>query len=170
MLVPGGMAAGHMLGYLLATAIGVAPSIASHPGYLDDLFAVAIPLTVMVLVRSFLGGMKSELAPVRFSTLAAAQVALYVSVELAERASGGIGWGSLIETTLLCGVAAQFAVAWCLTRVVRASHRAGEQLALHRKAPLRRPTRPSWRAISVLPSTLSVPIWSLSRRGPPVAA
>lgn len=172
LLIPGGMAAGHVVGYVLAAALGASPTVGSHHGYVGDLFFVAVPLTAAVLVRVFLSGLRDELPPVRFGLLALAQMVLFLSVELLEHSSAGIGaWATLTEPAVLCGLAGQLLVAWLIVLVVRASHQVGLIIRAPRAAtPSRAPERHRW-GRSVFPcSSVGVSVWSLSRRGPPLAA
>ena len=56
------------------------------------------------LVRAFLSGLRDELPPVRFGLLALAQMVLFLSVELLEHSSAGIGAATLTEPAVLCGL------------------------------------------------------------------
>lgn len=171
LLIPGGMAAGHVVGYAMARAIGATPAVTAHHGYVGDLFMVAVPLTAMVLVRAFVSGMRDESPPVRFTSLALAQVLLFLSVELLEHAAVGIGAGAtMTEATVLCGIVGQLLVAWLIVAIVRASYRAGASARTHRISPARARTSLRWGRPLGDRISLGVSVWSLSRRGPPVAA
>lgn len=171
LLIPGGMAAGHVVGYALAAAMGAAPVVGSHHGYVGDLFFVAVPLTVAVLVRAFLSGLRDELPPVRFPLLALAQICLFLSVELVEHGSVGIGaWVTLTEPAVLCGLAGQLLVAWLIVMVVRASYQVGVIARSPRATPTRSHVRQRWGRSLAGRGSLGVSVWSLSRRGPPLAA
>lgn len=171
LLIPGGMAAGHVLGYALAGALGASPATSSHHGYVGDLLFVAVPLTAAVLVRGFLSGLRDELPPVRFSLLALAQITLFLSVELIEHSSAGIGaWATLTEPAVLCGLAGQLVVAWLIVLIVRASHRVGLIVRAPRPALPRGHARRRWGRSIVPRGSFAVSVWSLSRRGPPLAA
>lgn len=170
-MIPGGMAAGHVAGYALSRAFGASPIIGAHPGYVGDLFFVAVPLTLAVLVKAFLSGLRHELPPVRFATLALAQVGLFLSVELSEHWSFGVGASdTLKEPAVLCGLAGQLLVAWLIVMVVRASHRVGMLVGAPRPAPVRVHRRCRWGRPLAGRGSLGVSVWSLSRRGPPLAA
>lgn len=170
LLIPGGMAAGHVVGYALAAAMGAAPVVGSHHGYVGDLFFVAVPLTVAVLVRAFLSGLRDELPPVRFSLLALAQMGLFLSVELIEHATVGIGaWATLTEPAVLCGLVGQLLVAWLVVMVVRASYQVGVIVRAPRRTQSRSHTQQRWGRSLVGRGSLGVSVWSLSRRGPPLA-
>lgn len=171
LLIPGGMAAGHVVGYALAGAIGSSPVVGPHHGYVGDLFVVAVPLTVVVLVRAFLSGLRDELPPVRFALLALAQMGLFLSVELIEHGSVGIGaLATLTEPAVLCGLAGQLVVAWFIVVVVRASHRVGVIVRAPRATPSRTTARQCWDRSIDPRCSVGVSVWSLSRRGPPLAA
>jgi hypothetical protein len=168
MLVPGGVAAGHALGYSAAELAGSSPAVPGGHGYLDVLFRLAVPFTLVVLARAFLSGARHELPPVRFSRLAALQVALFAVVEIVEHGAAGIGPAQALgELSLVLGIAAQLLVAGALVRLVHWMRRAGELVAAARQAPRRRTApvlRPSGTAVAVVPV---VAVSSLSRRGPP---
>jgi len=171
LLIPGGMAAGHVVGYALSAALGASPIVGSHHGYVGDLFFVAVPLTFAVLVRAFVSGLRDELPPVRFTALALAQAALFLSVELSEHAAVGIGaWDTLREPAVLCGLAGQLLVAWLIVMVVRASHRVGLIVGAPRPTPSYAHEHRRWGRSVALRGSLGVSVWSLSRRGPPLAA
>lgn len=170
LLIPGGMAAGHVVGYALAAALGASPVVGSHHGYVGDLFFVAVPLTAAVLVRAFLSGLRDERAPIRFTLLALAQMGLFLSVELFEHAAVGIGaWATLTEPAVLCGLAGQLIVAWLIVMVVRASHQVGLIVGAPRPTPERPHERHRWGRSIERRVSLGVSVWSLSRRGPPLA-
>jgi hypothetical protein len=169
LLLPGGMAVGHVLGYRLAALWGApAPAPTAGHGYLQALLLLAAPFLTIVLVRSFLGGARAGgITPIRFASLAAAQIGLYVAVELTEFAAAGIDpLAALVEPSLVIGVVAQVIVAAVLSTFARAAHRAGAWFAATVPAPTLHPTRP-WRPESELPNGFLVSVWSLSRRGPP---
>lgn len=160
-----------MVGYALAGMLGAAPVVGAHHGYIGDLFFVAVPLTVAVLVRAFLSGMRDELPPVRLSHLALAQIGLFLSVELIEHAAVGIGaWATLTEPAVLCGLAGQLIVAWLIVLVVRASHKVGSIVGTPRPTPSYAHERHRWGRSVALRESLGISVWSLSRRGPPLAA
>lgn len=169
LLLPGGVAAGHALGYSAAALVGSTPSVEGGHGYLTVMFRLAVPFTLAVLARGFLSGARAELPPVRFGALAGQQVALFVLIELFEHLRAGI-WPaqSLTEASFVLGIAAQLAVAAALVWLVGWMRRAGELVAGRRVGSLRR--RVSVRVLRscgvVAPQVV---VWSLSRRGPPLS-
>jgi hypothetical protein len=171
LLLPGGMAIGHVLGYRLAALWGApAPAPTGGHGYLQALLLLAAPFVTIVLVRSFLGGARAGITPIRFVSLAAAQIGLYMAVEVTEFAAAGISpLASLVEPSLVIGVLAQVIVAGLLSTFARAAHRAGAWFAATTPAPALHPTQP-WRPESQPTNGFMVSVWSLSRRGPPVSA
>lgn len=169
LLLPGGVAAGHALGYGAAGLLGASPSIDDGHGYLAVMFRLAVPFTLAVLARAFLSGARAELPPVRFAALAVQQVLVFTAIEVVEHALAGIGpAASLTEASLWLGIAAQLVTAGALVALVAWMRRAGELVATRRPARLR--PRPA--AAGNLPaSSYVVPgvvVWSLSRRGPPL--
>ena len=171
LLLPGGVAAGHALGYSTAAFAGSAPLIEGEHGYLDLMFRLAVPFTLVVLARAFLSGARDELPPVRLPPLAAQQVALFVAIEVVEHALNGIGPArTLTEASLLLGVVAQVLVAAGLVALVGWMRRAGELVAAVGRGGHGRRSMAPWalRACSVV--SPGVVVWSLSRRGPPVRA
>lgn len=171
LLVPGGFVAGHELGYQAAAALGATPVPASAHGYLGAVLLVAAPFAFAAVARSLLAGYRDELPPVRWSTLAGAQVALFLAVELAEHAAAGLSpAGTLAEPAVLLGLVAQVVVAALLVLVTRSTHEVAAAVAASRRCrlPLRPPARP-WRTVHGAPVPAVVPVSSLSRRGPPVS-
>ena len=172
LLVPGGFVAGHELGYQGASALGAAPIAAGGHSYLSALLLIAAPFACAAMARSLVAGLRAELPPVRWSTLAAAQTGLFLAVELVEHARAGLSpAATLAEPAVLLGLVAQLVVAAMLVRIVRTSHVAGAAVAAppRRRAPLRA-TRRVWRPIPLTMATSVVAVSSLSRRGPPVPA
>src|SRR5690606_20720786 len=90
LLVPGGFVAGHELGYQAAAALGSALDASGGHGYLGLVVTVGVPFAFAPLTRSFLAGLRDQRPPVRYRTLALAQLALYLTVELAEHAAVGL--------------------------------------------------------------------------------
>jgi hypothetical protein len=169
MLVPGGVAAGHALGYSAAELAGSSPAVPGGHGYLDVLFRLAVPFTLVVLGRAFLSGARHELPPVRFARLAALQLGLFTAVEVVEHAAAGIGPArSLRELSLVLGAIAQLAVAGALVRLVRWMRRAGELAAAARRSRPHRPAAVPRRAVDGVVTVPVGAVSSLSRRGPPL--
>jgi hypothetical protein len=168
MLLPGGVAAGHVLGYGAAAVAGSAPSVGEHHAYLTWMFRLGVPFTVAVLGRAVVSGARSELPPVRGATLAAQLVGLFAAIEVLEHLHAGIGPShSLTEASFVLGVAAQALVAVALAGLVRWMRRVGELAAGRRRPPVRR----RGAQVRVLRSSdfvAGVVTSSLSRRGPPV--
>jgi hypothetical protein len=167
LLVPGGFVAGHELGYQGATALGSAPTASGGHGYLGLVVLVGVPFAVAALARSFLAGLRDQLPPVRYRTLALAQVALFLAVELAEHAAGGLGPGpTLVQPAVLLGLAAQFVVAAVVTLIVRTTRDAGAAVASTTRRPVL-VARLRWYPAPDHP--LAVAVWAASvpTRGPP---
>jgi hypothetical protein len=168
LLVPGGFVAGHELGYQAATALGASPAAAGAHGYLGALVLVGTPFAFTAVARSLLAGYRNELRPVRWSTLAAAQVALFVGVELVEHVHAGLSPAqTLAEPAVLLGLVAQLAVAAVLTLVAGSSHEAAAAFAVRRHRVAVAPKVPLWCPAPGTPVPAVVPVSSLSRRGPP---
>ena len=167
LLLPGGLAAGHALGYAGARLVGSTPSISGEHGYLGALLCLGIPFSLAVLARAVVAGTRTERAPIRFGTLAVAQVICFAVIEVAEHASVGIDPGAAVrEMSFVLGVAAQLAVAWFVCAVVRAAHRVAAKVARRRTAAPARRAQPSL-LVDVCVARFSVAMSSLSRRGPP---
>lgn len=168
LLVPGGLAAGHALGYRAALVLGSDPAVAGGHGYLQGMLCLAVPFTLAVLGRALLAGTRSQVSPVRFGSLATAQVMLFLAIEVAEHAAAGVPPSvSLRETTTVLGLAAQVVVAWLIGRVMRSVTAAAERVAAATRdlpRPRAIPRRPRTHA-RVTPCVATP---SLSRRGPPV--
>ena len=169
LLLPGGLAAGHTLGYWAAGASGSTPSLTTSHGYLGDLTALAVPFTVAVVLRVFTSGARGEALPLRLAPLAAMQVLLYVAVELAEHLGAGMTAAeSLAEPSMLVGALAQVLIAAGLWLGLRLVHRAGEAVSAARVRPhTRRARPPRWVIATPTWATPIVDGGSLSRRGPP---
>ena len=168
--MPGGVAAGHVLGYGAAGLVGATPSLTGGHGYLDVLLRLGVPFTLAVLARAFLSGARAELPPVRYRHLAALQVGVFAAVEVGEHALAGIGPGrSLVEASFWLGILAQLLVAGGLVVLTAWMRRVGEAVAGgHERARLRttRPIPRPLRSLVAVPAI--VPVGTLSRRGPPV--
>lgn len=168
LLVPGGFVAGHELGYQGASALGAAPVAAEAHGYLGALLLVATPFVFAAVARSLLAGLRDELPPVRWRTVAGAQVALFLAVELGEHLRAGLTPAeTLAEPAVVLGLVAQLVVAAVLVRIVRSSHEVGAAVAAaRRRAPSHPPSR-AWRPVALSGAPALVAVSSLSRRGPP---
>ncbi len=173
LLVPGGFVAGHELGYQGASALGSTPVAVGGHGYLSALLLIGAPFAFAALARSLLAGFRDELPPVRWSTLAGAQVSLFLAVELAEHMAAGLSPAqTLAQPAVVLGLLAQLAVAGVLALILRSSHEAGAAVAAvrrRRRTVLRRPVAPRWRHLSPAAVPAVVPVSSLSRRGPPLS-
>lgn len=172
LLVPGGFVAGHELAYQAASALGATPVTAGGHGYLTALLLIGAPFACAAMARSLVAGLRAELPPVRWSTLAAAQTALFLAVELAEHARAGLSpAATLAEPAVLFGLFAQLAVAAVLVRIVRTSHDAGLAVASRRRRVTPRgAVRRTWHPTPLAMAPTIVAVSSLSRRGPPVTA
>ena len=169
LLVPAGVAGGHLLTCLWAGAVGAdGPAMSGH-SYLQGMTCLAVPLGLAALARGVVAGVSSEAPPVRFPFLAAVQVALFVGVELAEQAANGSALTDTVsvQATVL-GVVAQVAVAWTLCAAVRAASRAVSRLASQRTSTTATSSKETrWKPRSSR-ATPCVAVSSLSRRGPPL--
>ena len=167
--MPGGVAAGHVLGYTAAALAGADPSLEGGHGYLDVLLRLGVPFTLTVLARAFLSGARAELPPVRARDLAALQVTVFAVLEVGEHALAGIGpLRSLAEPSFWLGVVAQLLVAGGLVALTAWLRRVGEAVAAGRR-PRARATLPTPRPLRSLVAVPAViPLGTLSRRGPPV--
>jgi hypothetical protein len=169
LLVPGGVAAGHVLGYGAAGVLGSAPALTGGHGYLDVLLRLGVPFTLTVLARAFLCGARSELPPVRFRDLAVLQVAVFATIEVGEHAAAGIGPAhSLVAASLWLGLLAQILVAAGLVALTAWLRRVGAAVAggRRRRPAVALPRPRSLRSLVAVPAIVAV--GSLSRRGPPV--
>lgn len=171
LLVPGGFVAGHELGYQGASLLGATPVAAGGHGYLATLVLVGVPFAFAAVARSLLAGLRDELPPVRWVTLAGGQVAVFSAVELAEHARAGLSpVATLTEPAVVLGLAAQLVVAGLLVLVARSSRQVAVAVAsaARRRRPGRwRPAVQHWGAAPAAPAPALVAVSSLSRRGPP---
>ena len=168
LLLPGGLAAGHALGYSGAELVGSTPSINGEHGYLGALLCLGLPFALAVVWRAVLAGTRAERSPVRPSTLALAQVASFAAIEIIEHARAGIGPAtSMREASFVLGVLAQLAVAWTVCALIRAANRVGAKAAerRRRRVDVSAPRSSAWVGSCV--PRFAVAVSSLSRRGPP---
>jgi hypothetical protein len=170
LLVPVGFVAGHELGYSGAAALGSPAVAASGHGYLLTLVLVGAPFAFAAVARNLLAGFRDELPPVKWRTLATAQVALYSAVELVEHVAAGLSpWEAAMQPAVVLGLAAQVVVATVVVAILRTSHRAAAAVAASRcRRTLIHAAQPAWRPGELLAKPAVVPVWSLSRRGPPL--
>lgn len=171
LLLPGGLAAGHTLGYRAAGAAAETAFLAAGHGYLGDLTALAVPFTVAAALRVFLAGAAGDGLPLRLAPLATLQVLLYVAVELAEHVGAGATVAaSLREPSMVIGALAQVLVAVALWLGLRLVHRAGDAISTTSLRPHSpRARAPRWVIAAPSRAIPSVAGGSLSRRGPPRA-
>lgn len=166
LLVPGGLGAGHAIGYGAAAAVGALPVTTGGHSYVGALLRLAIPFSLAVLGRALHAGMRSELPPVRAGHLASLQLGLYLLIEVAEHAAAGVAvLEALTQPSTLLGALAQVLVAWALCAAVRAATRAGCRIAHRRPTPRMRVTPPT--LIDRLSAVRRVALCSISERGPP---
>jgi hypothetical protein len=166
--VPGGFVSGHERGYTAAASLGAPPVPGGGDGYLTAVVMVGVPFAFAAAIREFLAGLREQLPPVGWRTLALAQVGLFVAVELAEHRAAGLGPAeSLARPAVLLGLVAQVGVAALLCLIVRTSHGAGAGLATTGRRPAAPLARPGWRLALTASIAVIVPVSSLSRRGPP---
>lgn len=171
LLLPGGLAAGHLLGYAAVRAQGLEPSLETGHTYMHGLGALAAPLTLAALFRIGVSGARRERLPVGFVGLALQQVLAYVVVEVVEHAAAGIGpTASLHEPTMLWGIVAQLTVAAVVSLLARGVHGVTRRLVGRRATNLRPVRAPQWSVPTVVRSSAAceVALSSLSRRGPPL--
>lgn len=170
LLLPGGLAAAHAVGYRAAAlaGTGAGPTAGDH-GFVGELGLLAIPITLAVLVRAFVAGLRGELPPVRLRSLVAQQVCLYLAVELVEHATAGIHpLAALAEAALLVGVLVHLAVAVGFWLLVWLLQRLGRAVAATASVPDHGPSeRRPWVIVSNLDIRLPIDVGSVSRRGPP---
>jgi hypothetical protein len=170
LLVPGGFVAGHELGYQAAGALGSTAIAAGGHGYLSFVVLVGMPFAFAALARTFLAGFRDQLPPVRFRTLALAQAALFLTVELVEHAAAGVGPAeALVRPEVVLGLVAQLAVAAVLTLIVRTTHDVGAAVAGATRRRATPAARPTWRPAADQPVVLAVWVSSVTTRGPPAA-
>ena len=170
LLVPGGFVAGHELGYQAAGALGSTSVPSGGHGYLSLAVLVGVPFAFAALARTFLAGLRDQLPPVRFRTLALAQAALFLTVELVEHAAAGVGPAqALVRPEVVLGLVAQLAVAAVLTLIVRTTHDVGAAVAGATRRRVIPAARPTWRPAADQPVVLAVWASSETTRGPPAA-
>jgi hypothetical protein len=170
LLLPGGLAAGHALGYAAARLVGSTPSISGEHSYLGSLLCLGVPFSLVVIARAVVAGARTERAPIRCSTLSVAQVLCFAVIEVAEHASVGIDPAAAVrEMSFVLGVLAQVAVAWLVCAVVRAANRVAAKVARRRAAVSTRGNQPPL-VMHLCVARFAVAMSSLSRRGPPASA
>ena len=170
LLVPVGFVAGHELGYTGAAALGSPAVTAGGHGYLLTLLLVGAPFAFAASARNLLAGLRDELPPVRWATLAGAQVALFAAVELAEHLHAGLSPAAIAtQPAVLLGLAAQLVIAAAVVAILRTSHQAAAAIAAARRRPAALPRAPrrTGRPSALVVEPALVPVSSLSRRGPP---
>lgn len=168
LLLPVGLAAGHLLGYAAAQAQGHAPSLTDGHDYVGILLLLAVPLSLLAMARVAVSGVRQERSPVGFTALALQQVAAYVAIEVLEHAAAGISpLTSLREATLVWGIVAQLVVAAVVAFLVRAVRTAARRLSIDRD-PMGHGHRPTWGLAGYVGELVIVAVWSVSRRGPPL--
>jgi hypothetical protein len=170
LLVPGGFVAGHELGYQAAGALGSTAVAGGGHGYLSLVVLVGVPFAFAALARTFLAGLRDQLPPVRLRTLALAQAALFLAVELIEHAAAGVGPAqALVRPEVVLGLVAQLVVAAALWLIVRTTHDVGAAVAGATRRPAIPVARPTWRPAGEQRVVLAVWASSVANRGPPVA-
>jgi hypothetical protein len=168
LLLPGGLAVGHALGYAGAELLGSTPSINGEHGYLGALLCLGLPFALAVVGRAIAAGTRAEQSPVRPSTLAVAQVLAFAAIEITEHARAGIGpIACLRELSFVLGVLAQLVVAWLVCALVRAANRVAAKVSERRRHTIHAAATTSSAGSDVCVSRLAVAVSSLSRRGPP---
>ena len=167
LLLPGVLVTGRVLGDACAEGLGSARSIDAGHGYLGALGCIGLPLTLAVLARAVVAGMRSEREPVSFAALALPQVLVFATFEVVEHVHAGVGAASTVrELSFLLGLVAQLAVAWMVCAFLRAANRAVRKVVQRRRWVPRVPVvRTSGALVHV--ERFAVAVSSLSRRGPP---
>ena len=126
--LPAGLAAGHLLASAALDGLGLSPTTGLGHGVLQGLGCLAVPLLLVALARSVLGGARSELPPVSLSSLAIVQVGLFLVIELVEHAAVGLPPDVAVrEPSLALGLLTQLAVAWTLWAALRVAARAASR-------------------------------------------
>jgi hypothetical protein len=169
LLVPMGVAVAHAVAYALAHPDGgdrarALGSVHAHLGPLVAVGVVSAAAAVAGAVRAGTAGTPLGLGPGR---IAAAQVAAFAAMEVAERLAGGEGWRAAFhEPAVWVGLVVQALVGLAAWVVVRAGERVGVRLA--RRRP-RADTAPCACPAPAHEPAPAVPLTALSRRGPPLA-
>ena len=168
--MPGGFVAGHELGYAGASALGSPSVAAADHGYLLTVLLVGAPFAFAAAARHLLAALRDEFPPVRFPTLAAAQIALFTLVETVEHAHAGLSLAdTAAQPAVVLGLVAQLAVAAAVAAILHGTGRAAVAIVVWRRRRAPHPiSRPVWRPRLLLLRPALVPVWSLSPRGPPV--
>jgi hypothetical protein len=167
LMVPGGLVAGHVIGARVAGRFD--PASAGAHWDLGLLWVVAVPVTLAVLARAFVAGLRGELAPVRCSTLALQQIALYVGIELVEHLAAGVTpIDALAERSLLVGALTQVVVAGGLALLIGALRGVGRAVAsgAQPRSTRQRSRRP-WAVTTRRDARPSLVLLCAPRRGPP---
>jgi hypothetical protein len=171
LLVPGGFAAGHEIGYQAARLVGAPPVTGGgQHGYLVGLVVVGILFGFAAVARNLVAGLRDELPRVRLGPLATGQSALFLAVELAEHLHAGLRVDqALAQPAVVFGFVAQLAVAGLLYLIARTSHEiaAAVTRSRRRRGPAAPASRPRWAVVASAVVVVAVPASSLSRRGPP---
>lgn len=155
--------AGHAMSFSVLR-VGDHAGGATIDGSMEALLCVTVPLVLASLMHAALAGLRGDVSPVRFRSLALAQVALFFLVEVLEHA--GSGARPTVVAALSLGVAAQVAAAGILCALLRGANALGRRFRGARIRPVsptsgagRRPaTAPAWSLLLLSP---------LRRRGPP---
>lgn len=169
LLVPVGVVASHLLGYLVAhpdprdraVALG-----ASH-GHLPVLGLLSAAAAVAALGMGGAAGRRGERLVVRIPALAAAQAAVFVAMEVAEHVAHGDAVSSAVTApSLWWGLAVQLVVAAVSVALLRLSHAVGAAVGRDRRRRCAGRVRVVALAAGNAPA-IAARYSPLSRRGPP---
>ena len=167
--MPGGFVAGHELGYVGASALGSPSVAAAHHGYLLTVLLVGTPFAFAAAARHLLAALRDEFPPVRFRTLAAAQIAVFTLVEAVEHAHAGLSLAeTAVQPAVVLGLVAQLAVAAAVAAILHRTGRAAVAIAARRRRAPHPIPRPVWRPRLLRTRPALVAVSSISQRGPPV--
>lgn len=163
-LVPAGMALGHVGGYGLAYPDAeVRRAVLAGHGYLPPVAVAALVLAVAVIVGAAVAERRGRPVPVSLLLLTGAQTALFVALEAVERLiHGGQVHGLLGDPAIWLGLVVQAASAWWLTTTVRWAPRLTTAFFPKQRAG---GVPPADRRIRFQPPDAS-PLASATRRGP----
>ncbi|MDQ3679980.1 MAG: hypothetical protein M3378_05435 [Actinomycetota bacterium] len=171
LLVPAGVLVSHGLGYVLAHPEAAERHQAlGHHGHLPLLTVIAVPAAVAALIAAAVAGRGRRQLRLGLPSLALAQAAAFIVLELGEHvASGGGLAGAMAEAGLWWGLGSQVIVAWAAMALVRASGAIGAALRSSSPASVTLgpppPPAPTGRFGDRRPSASPA-----SRRGPPLPA
>jgi hypothetical protein len=169
LLLPGGLATGHVLRHAVAQLLGATPPIEAGSSLMESLVCLAVPLFLVVLGRAILAGTRMEQAPIRVRLLAPLQVLCFAVIEVAEHVTAGSRPSLSNDMFLVLGLLAQIGAAWLVCAAINAATRAVTRAVAARRAHCRPAVRQELPP-TAQSSPFGVAMSSLSRRGPPAFA